>query len=180
MCNERPLCLSKPREDGTYDLITPNNLLMGRSLNILPDDAGLSDSLPIASCYRLVRHVTTVFWQQWSQQVTPGLVLRQKWHQRERNLCVCDLVLICEQSKIKVKYKLGVVDDVNTNRSGVVRSAVVRYCMVENNPNGEDIVSTMSVKRSVQRLVLVMPVEEMTTTVVVKEYANFVQCTVNL
>ena len=89
-------------------------------------------------------------------------------------------MLICEQSKIKAKYKLGVVDDVMMNRSGVVRSAVVRYCMVEDNPNGEDIVSTTSVKRSVQRLVLVMPVEEMTSTVVVKEYDNLVRCTVNL
>ena len=142
MCNERPLGLSKPREDGTYNIITPNNLLMGHSQNILPDDAGLSESLPISSRYRLVRHVTNVFWQQWSQQVSPGLVLCQKWHQRERNLCVGDLVLICEQSKVKAKYKLGVVDDVTMNRSGVVRAAVVRYCMVEDNPNGEDIMST--------------------------------------
>ena len=180
MCNERPLGLSKPREDGTYDLITPNNLLLGRSQNILPDDAGLADSLPISSRYRLVRHVTDVFWQQWSQQVSPGLVVRQKWHKRERNLCVGDLVLICEQSKVKAKYKMGVVDEVTENRQGVVRSALVRYCVVEKNPHGKDIVTTTYVKRSVQRLVLVMPLEEMSSTVVVKEHENFVRCSVNL
>ena len=179
MCNERPLGLSQPRDDGTYDLITPNNLLMGRSQNILPDDAGLADSLPMSSRYRLVRHVTTVFWKQWSQQVSPGLVIRQKWHQQQRNLCVGDLVMICESSQIKAKYKMGVVDDVSTNRGGVVRSALVRYCIVENNPNGEVHVTTTCVKRSVQRLVLVMPVEEMTSTVVVKEHDYFVRCTVN-
>ena len=168
MCNERPLGLSQPREDGTYDLITPNNLLLGRSQNILPDDAGLSDSLPVSSRYRLVRHVTTVFWQQWSQQVSPGLVLRQKWHTVER------------KAKVKAKYKMGVVDDVTENRQGVVRSAVIRYCVVEKNPRGDDIVTTTRVKRSVQRLVLVMPVEEMTSPVVVKEHEHFVQCAVNL
>ena len=34
ICNERPLGLSKPREDGSYVLITPNQLLLGRSSNI--------------------------------------------------------------------------------------------------------------------------------------------------
>ena len=180
MCNERPLGLSKPRDDGTYDLITPNHLLMGRSQNILPDDEGLADSLSYASRYRLIRHVTNIFWHQWSQQVSPKLVYRQKWHQRHRNLCVGDLVLICEDSKVKAKYKMGVVDDVTENRQGVVRSALVRYCVVESNPHGEDIVSTRCVRRSVQRLVLIMPLEEMTSTVVVKEHDNFVRCTVNL
>ena len=41
ICNERPLGLSKPRADGTYDVLTPNNLLLGRSVNILPDDTEL-------------------------------------------------------------------------------------------------------------------------------------------
>ena len=87
---------------------------------------------------------------------------------------------ICEDSKVKAKYKMGVVDDVTENRQGVVRSALVRYCVVESNPHGEDIVSTRCVRRSVQRLVLIMPLEEMTSTVVVKEHDNFVRCTVNL
>ena len=81
---------------------------------------------------------------------------------------------------MKAKYKMGVVDEVTENRQGVVRSALVRYCVVEKNPHGEDIVTTTYVKRSVQRLVLVMPLEEMDSTVVVKEHENFVRCSVNL
>ena len=49
ICNERPLGLSKPREDGTYTLITPNQLLLGRSQNILPDDANIANGLPMSS-----------------------------------------------------------------------------------------------------------------------------------
>ena len=41
ICNERPIGLSKPREDGTYTVLTPNHLLLGRSSNVLPDDSGL-------------------------------------------------------------------------------------------------------------------------------------------
>ena len=43
ICNERPIGMSKPREDGSYSLITPNQLLHGRSMNILPDDAQLAE-----------------------------------------------------------------------------------------------------------------------------------------
>ena len=41
ICNERPLGLSRPRADGTYNVLTPNSLLLGRSVNGLPDDTEL-------------------------------------------------------------------------------------------------------------------------------------------
>ena len=80
ICNERPIGVTKPREDGTYALITPNQILLGRSLNVLPDDTNLTENLPTCSGYRLVNHVTTTFWKRWSNEVSPGLVHRQKWH----------------------------------------------------------------------------------------------------
>ena len=180
MCNERPLGLSRPREDGTYTLITPNQLMLGRSQNILPDDATIANDLPMSSRYRLVNHVTSVFWSKWSVHVSPGLIVRQKWHNETRNLQVGDLVMIADTSKVKSKYKLGVVEDTNLSRDGFVRSATLRYCNVEKNHHGTDIVTTMRVKRSVQRLVFVMPVEEMTDSVVVKEYEEAVHCVVQL
>lgn len=61
ICNERPIGLSKPREDGSYSLITPNQLLDGRSMNVLPDDAQLAEELPVVSRYRIVQHFTTSF-----------------------------------------------------------------------------------------------------------------------
>ena len=88
--------------------------------------------------------------------------------------------MIAESTKLKSKYRLAVVDDVKENSNGVVRSATVRYCIVEKNPRGVDKVSTMRVERSVQRLVLIMPVEEMSAAVVVKEFSHYVQCTVHV
>ena len=161
-------------------MITPNQLMLGRSQNILPDDATIANDLPMSSRYRLVNHVTSVFWSKWSVHVSPGLIVRQKWHNKTRNLQVGDLVMIADTSKVKSKYKLGVVEDTNLSRDGFVRSATLRYCNVEKNHHGTDIVTTMRVKRSVQRLVLVMPVEEMTDSVVVKEYEEAVHCVVQL
>ena len=49
ICNERPIGLSKPREGGSYTLITPNRLLLGRSNNVLPDDPEMVTSLPMSA-----------------------------------------------------------------------------------------------------------------------------------
>ena len=175
ICNERPIGLSRPREDGTYDIITPNHLLLGRSCNILPDDASLVSQLPVASRYRLVHHITSMFWQKWSTNVSPGLVVRQKWHKSSQNLKVGDLVMICEHSVIKSKYKLGVVDLTHPSDDGFVRSVTLRYVNVQVN-NGEAKASTVFVKRSVQRLVMVLPVEEQVAPVAVEDHEHFVVC----
>lgn len=176
ICNERPISLSKPRADGTYVLITPNQLLMGRSSNILPDDSQMVESLPMAARYRLVNHVTSQFWKRWSSEVSPSLVLRQKWHNKTRNLCVGDLVMICEATKIKAKYKLGTVNSVTVSNDGNVRSVTVRYILVQSNSKGEDRIRVICVTRSVQRLVLILPIEEQDTSLEVRDNELTVQC----
>ena len=178
MCNERPIGLSPPRSDGSYTLITPNHLLMGRSTSVLPDDTQLASEMPMKSRYRMINHLTTSFWKMWCSSVSPGLVVRQKWHKKSRNLCKGDVVMICGDSKIKAKYKLGVVDDVIVSADDVVRSATVRYVNIRKNAKGVDQVTHICVNRSVQRLSLILPVEESTSPVVVKDLEHSVECVV--
>ena len=175
ICNERPIGLSQPRADGTYDLITPNQLLLGRSLNILPDDTPIVENMNMKERYRLIHHVTSNFWKRWSEEVSPGLVVRQKWHEKSRNLRVGDLVLICETSPLKAKYKLGIVDSIKESADGVVRSAIVRYVLLQKGVKGDNT-RIIRVSRSVQRLVLVLPVEEQDSPLVVTDDELAVQC----
>ena len=177
ICNERPIGLSKPRADGTYSLITPNQLLLGRSKNILPDDTEIVDDLPMKARYRIVHDVTTDFWKRWSAEVSPSLVVRQKWHEQSRNLRIGDLVRICEPSKLKAKYKLGIVDAVTISSDGNVRSAIVRYVLLQKNSKGDDTVRVIRVSRSVQRLVLILPVEEQDTPLVITDDEVVTTCT---
>ena len=88
--------------------------------------------------------------------------------------------MICDSSKVKSKYKLGIVDQLNESKDGVVRSTTVRYCNVQSNPKGEDKVTIIRVTRSVQRLVLIMPVEEMSQPVDVQDNEQCVKCVVPL
>ena len=81
---------------------------------------------------------------------------------------------------MKSKYKMGLIEAVKESVDGVVRSATIKYCNIQHNPRGEDDMSVVYVTRSVQRLALIMPVEEMSAPVAVKDYANSVKCVVEL
>ena len=131
ICNERPIGLAKPREDGSYLVLTPNHLLLGRSKNILPDDTPVLNGLCASSRYRLVSHVTLKFWERWSLEATPGLITRQKWHCGARNMQVGDVVMVCDSSKIKAKYKLAMVEEFAVGSDGCVRSGVLKYTLVQ-------------------------------------------------
>ena len=168
ICNERPITLAKPREDGSYSVITPNQLLMGRSCNILPDDNPVAEDLPVTSRYRLISHVTRDFWQRWSAEASPSLIVRQKWHRKSRNLCVGDVVMIAEPTKMKARYKLAVVEEVKVSRDGFVRSAILRYNNITSVMNNKRAVP-VRVSRSVQRLILILPVEEQSSPLMVEE-----------
>ena len=84
--------------------------------------------------------------------------------------------MICEHSVLKSKYKLGVVDSTHPSVDGFVRSVTLRYANVQTN-NGDVKASTVLVKRSVQRLVMILPVEEQVTPVSVEDHEHFVVCT---
>ena len=101
--------------------------------------------------------------------MSPGLVVRQKWHRSSRNIKEGDVVMVCDSSKLKSKYKLAIVDTANTSDDGHVRSAVLRYSLIQKAPGGGDRISTIHVTRSVQRLVMILPVEEQEHPLSVKD-----------
>ena len=172
ICNERPLGGLMPREDGTFEVITPNQLLMGWSGNSLPDGSAIVDKLPMSSRFRAISHVSTSFWNRWCMLVSPSLVSRQKWHQASRNICDGDLVMIADSGKIKGKYKLGVVVATNVSSDGLVRSATVQYFVRR---GVAETWSAERVIRSVQRLVLMLSVEEQAGELMVKDELAHIQ-----
>ena len=85
--------------------------------------------------------------------------------------------MICEPSKVKAKYKLGIVDSVKMSGDGCVRSATIRYASIQKYPHGGDKIQIIRVKRSVQRLALILPVEEQSSQLQLKEHDLCVECT---
>ena len=73
------------------------------------------------------------------------------------DICVGGLVLICDPSRIK---ELDIVDAVHPSADDRVQSVTVRYVLLQKNSEGEEVVKNITVKRSIQRLALILPVEE--------------------
>ena len=170
LCNERPIGVHKvPKADGTFQVLTPNCLIMGRSLNKVPDDSNLASHLKKSDRYQIIQQVTTDFWKRWTEEVTPESVIRQRWHETGRSLQVGDIVLIHESSPIKGRYTLGIVESVKVSQDGLVRSCVVGYRI----PSSRDSIGKYSggkkvtVTRSVQRLSLLLPIEEQSEKLIV-------------
>ena len=113
-----------PREDGTFEVITPDQLLMVWSGCSLPDDSAICDQLPMKSRFHAISQISTSFWNRWCTLVSPCLVSRQKWHKASRNIQVGDLVMIADSGKIKGKYKLGIVVATTVSNSPLRDSAV--------------------------------------------------------
>ena len=81
--------------------------------------------------------------------------------------------MICESSPIKAKYKMALVDDVHPSADGRIRTATVSYVLVQKNSRGELTTQRIRVKRSVQRLSLIMPVEEQDTQLEVEDHESW-------
>ena len=171
LSNERPIGINKtPKVDGSFPVLTPNSLLLGRSLNTFPDDNLLASQLKKSERYQLICQITTEFWNRWAQEVTPAAIVRQTWHETGRNLQQGDIVLIHDKSDLKGKYMLGMVEEAKISDDGLVRSCLVGYTV----PYNKDPVGRYSggrrivVSRSVQRLTLLLPIEEQPEKLVVE------------
>ena len=163
LCNERPIGINKsPSADGTYRILTPNCLLMGRSSNAVPDDSNLGEHLKKADRYKLIEQVTCDFWRRWTSEITPQYAVRQKWHESGRNLTVGDEVLVHDSSPIKGQYRMAIVETVKKSLDGKVRSCEVSYRIPYSKDDTHKYSGGKQVKisRSVQRLTLLLPVEE--------------------
>ena len=110
------------------------------------------------------------FWQRWASEVTPVRVIRQRWHETKRNLKVGDLVLVHDSSKLRKKYTMAVVTDVHTSQDGMVRSCTVGFRQSRAPTKWKQERSVwQELQRSVQRLTLLLPVEEQSESLMVTE-----------
>ena len=144
--------------------LTPNMLLTGRANSEVPvRDYELSDK-PL---YRLqyVEECLAQWWNQFMAQNFSSLVPRQKWVFERRNMKIGDVVLIQYTGKCRpATYRLGVVVDVEVDGDGLVRTVSVEYSLLAE-LTWEDRASYKGVTKKrlrlpVQRLVLILPVEE--------------------
>ena len=159
LVNERPLGLL-PDLDSDINVLTPNCLLLGRASSSNPNNWLPNHSLKTRG--NLVSSIENQFWIHWMELFAPSLVYRHKWHEKERDIQVDDVVLILDSDTFRGQYRLGIVQKTHPGRDGIIRVVTVGY---KNFRVDEKVYQYKgqpykTVKRRVQRLVLLVPVEE--------------------
>ncbi|XP_045119659.1 uncharacterized protein LOC123509433 [Portunus trituberculatus] len=161
LLNDRPIGM-KPGIDVEMGLyLCPNDLLLGRTNNSAP--AGTMMQEPQSSKCRLMfmDEIVNSFWRKWHRDYFPTLIVRQKWHVDKRNVKPGDIVLLQDKDAIRGQWRLAQVKSVMPSRDERVRDVIVRYKIRRpgRTYKGQEDVC---VSRSVHKLVVVLPVEEMT------------------
>ena len=122
--NSRPLTPILLDPDAEEPL-TPNHLLMMRSSTSPP---GLFKG---TDCYsqkrwRQVQYLADQFWLRFRREYLQTLQVRQKWHKKEPNFSVNDLVLMYDENAPRGSWPLGKVIEVYPDSQGNVRQVLVR------------------------------------------------------
>ena len=171
--NNRPISVQRTKTDAQDEdflhPLTPNMLLMmGDSGVNVPSAMDSNDEDPRVR-YSFISEIERAWWYQYKVQYFQSLMPTRKWTEKLRNMCPGDVVLIEYKSKsLPGTYRLGRVREVEIDeRDNLVRTCKVVYKLIkpvtDANKNSVDDVVTKEIRVPVQRLVLILPVEEQRT-----------------
>ena len=150
--NSRPIGIVPGADSEDPTPITPNDLLLGRSSNEVPQGPFVHN-VSNARRYQYVQSMVDDWWQKWYNLVLPSLVPCYKWQQRHRNVKLGDICLIRYKKSIRSTYRLGRVSEVKTGDDGLVRSVRLQYKLPT-----EKVYRY--VDRSIHGIVVIVPFEE--------------------
>jgi hypothetical protein len=119
--NSRPLAYHGTSQDEPKPL-TPADFLADKAL---ADIYIHPDKLPLQSRYRLVQDTIDDAWKRFQKEVIPKLNVVTKWHKKQPNLEVGDVVVVMDAEE-SGKFPLGVVTEVYPGPDGLVRIVKVR------------------------------------------------------
>ena len=138
-------------------------LITGRSGDDAPHDYIDTVNPQIRSSF--IEELEEAWWYQYKVQYFDSLIPTRKWIDSQRNMTVGDVVLIMYTSKSSPgTYRLGRVLSVELDDDDLVRTCTVSYKIVKpSKRNARDVfryATSKEVRVPVQRLILILPVEE--------------------
>ena len=152
--NSRPIGIKGRTENVQEELhpITPLHLMLGRGSVDPPQMVEVGADLPRRLTF--LEQVKREFWNKFKQLVFQGLDRSYKWRREHRDMRVGDVVLLKQETTALGTYKLGQISKVFYSPSDdKVHKVLVQY----KNANESVFRET---ERPIQKLVLVVPVEE--------------------
>ena len=156
LVNSRPIGRHPTNpDDGAY--LSPNDLLLGRSSNAVPQ--GPFRNTSNTRMFFFLQELVETFWRKWTTTYFPCLVIQSKWHTARRDIQVKDVVLMKDTNLLRGEWKLARVTEILESKDGRVRKVMVSY---KNNEDGAGYIPKpyVTVNRAVHNLVVLVPAEE--------------------
>ena len=156
--NSRPIGV-KPGNDisrGTY--LSPNCLLLGRNDRHAPHGVYDETASPRARL-KFIQSLVSSFWKRWQIDYFPSLLIQKKWHTKQRNVTVGDVVLVQDSNAVRGHWRMGEVVSVIPGRDTMIRDVRIRYKLTNDDTSYKGSKDRF-MNRSVHRLVVLLPAEE--------------------
>lgn len=157
LLNERPIGIHPTDpEEGTY--LCPNDLLLGRASTRVPPGS-MDTSCDPKKRVVLIQQIADAFWRKWQRDYFHTLIVRQKWHVAKRDVKAKDVVLVQDSNTYRGNWRLAEVVEAVPGKDEKVRDVLLRY-KAQSKGKGYQGQPDIQLKRSVHKLVVIIPVEE--------------------
>ena len=108
-------------DDGTY--LCPKDLLLEKATSRVPSGP-FRETSDFPRIFEFVQSIVSYFWEKWTRDCLPSLLIQTKWHTAQRNLREGDVVLIQDANQIRGRLKLGTVLKAFSGGDGRVRKVL--------------------------------------------------------
>lgn len=118
--NSRPLCVV-PTDCEDINVLTPGHFLIHRPITQLPDPPLLDIKSSRLDQWQHVQQMQQHFWKRWHDEYLHTLQQRSKWHTRQPNTIVGEIVLLLDDNLPPSDWRLGRIIEVYPDKHGIVR-----------------------------------------------------------
>ena len=166
--NSRPLGPVTSHDVEGSSPLTPSHFLIGRAARAYPKKPVTGKPTTLER-WDICQKATQEFWDRWSQEYLQHLQKATKWHHKERNYRVNDLVMLTDGSHFKAQWSMARIVKVYPGIDGLVRAVdvqletkVVPKTIINHSQLAKEIKTTTSIlRRPITKLALLLAADEL-------------------
>ncbi|XP_043497325.1 uncharacterized protein LOC122521010 [Polistes fuscatus] len=106
--------------------LTPAHFLVGRPLNMLPEENYENTPINRLSSWKHITKVRQDFWRRWYIEYLRELQKRQKWNNSQYKLEKDTIVILIDKNQPCMRWQLGRIIDVHPGEDDVVRVVTIK------------------------------------------------------
>ena len=166
--NSRPLGPITSHDVEGSSPLTPSHFLIGRPAMAYPKPPVKGKPTTLQR-WDICQKATKEFWDRWSQEYLQHLQKATRWHRKQRNFQVNDLVMLTDGSHFKAQWSMARVTQVYPGKDGLVRAVDVQLetrVMPRTYTTKEQLVEkiktrTSILRRPITKLALLLAADEL-------------------